>query len=459
MTDRGWTLPELVASARAELVQWGPGPFRALSTDSRKTGPGEIFLALSGPNFDGHDFLAVALERGATAAIVARDRPAPRCDVAWLRVRDGLRSLGDLAAARRRSLAAHVVAVTGSNGKTTTKEMVASVLAASGKKVAKTQGTENNLVGLPQTILRLSGDEAFAVLELGMNHSGEIWRLAEIADPDVGVITNVGPAHLEGLGTIADVAAAKEELALAMRSNATLVLPAADPWLAPVAERFSGPRILVGEGGAVRALRVEALPGGQRVELEIDGRRASVVLACVGAHNVANALLAAATGLALGLEPETIARGLEQFEPPPMRLEVVALAGGVRLLNDAYNANPASMAAALTALAAEAASRRIAVLGEMWELGARAAQFHRDVGRAAAEAGVDLLLAVGRFRREIGSAAVAAGLPAARIRELEGTEEAALVLRSDLREGDVVLVKGSRGARMEEIVRALQDER
>ncbi len=459
MTDRGWTLPELVRSARAELVQWGPGPFGALSTDSRKTGPGEVFLALSGPNFDGHDFLAVALERGATAAIVACDRPAPRPDVAWLRVRDGLRSLGDLAAARRRSLAARVVGVTGSNGKTTTKEMVASVLAASGKKVAKTHGTENNLVGLPQTILRLSGDEAFAVLELGMNHPGEIWRLAEIADPDVGVITNVGPAHLEGLGTIANVAAAKEELALAMRSTATLVLPAADPWLGPVADRFSGSKILVGEGGVVRALRVEALPGGQRVELQIDGRRASAVLACVGAHNVTTALLAAAAGLALGLEAETIARGLERFEPPPMRLEVVALTGGVRLLNDAYNANPASMTAALASLAAEAASRRIAVLGEMWELGARAAEFHREVGRAAAEAGVDLLLAVGRFRSEIGSAAVAAGLPAARVRELEGTEEAALVLRAYLREGDVVLVKGSRGARMEEIVQTLRDGR
>jgi UDP-N-acetylmuramoyl-tripeptide--D-alanyl-D-alanine ligase len=294
------------------------------------------------------------------------------------------------------------------------------------------------------------------VLELGMNHPGEIWRLAEIADPDVAVITNVGPAHLEGLGTIANVAAAKEELALAMRASGTLVVPAGDPWLEPVAERFPGRKIRVGEGGEIRATGLQPASSGQRFDLEIDGQRIPLALPCVGAHNVGNALLAAAVGHALGLDARTIATGLERFVPPPMRLEVLELPGGARIWNDAYNANPASTAAALAALAAEPAARRIAVLGEMWELGAAAPEYHAAAGRAAAGAGVDFLLAVGRFAEETASAAVAAGLPAARVRTAESAEAAGRELQDDLRPGDLVLVKGSRGARMEDVVQRLR---
>ena len=272
-----WTLPRILAASGGELVCWGTGPFRAVSTDSRQIGVGDVFVALRGQRFDGHEFVGAALERGATAAMVEHEVGLPG-QAAWIRVGDGLRALGDLAAAWRRQLRVRVVGVTGSNGKTTTKEMIAAVLGASGAPVAKSRGTENNLIGLPQTLLRLTGEEAFAVLEMGMNHPGEIWRLAEIARPDVGVITNVGPAHLEGLGTLANVAAAKEELALALSSTATLVVNGADPRLQSIAGRFAGRVILVGER-AIRALSASPLPDGQRLEIEVDGRRTTLDLA------------------------------------------------------------------------------------------------------------------------------------------------------------------------------------
>jgi UDP-N-acetylmuramoyl-tripeptide--D-alanyl-D-alanine ligase len=452
-----WQLAEILAATGGECLRWGPGPFVGISTDSRRTEPGEAFVALRGPSFDGHDFVARALERGATAAIVARELELP-FSAATILVDDGLRALGELAAARRRTLPVRIVGVTGSNGKTTTKEMIAAVLAASGAKVAKSRGTENNLVGLPQTILRLDGDEDFAVLEMGMNHPGEIWRLAEIARPDVGVITNVGPAHLEGLGSLANVAAAKEELALALPSRATLVVDHDDPRLAAIAERFTGRKILVGDDAPIRAISASPMASGQRIEVEVEGAHAVVELRALGAHNVRNALLAIAVGRALGLELRTIVEGLRVFAPPPMRLETVTLPNGARILNDAYNANPASMQAALAALGAEA-GRKIAVLGEMWELGDEAPRYHREVGRAAGRAGIDGLVTVGRHAGELADGAIEAGLAGGAVVRCATVVEAAEWLAARLDPGDVVLIKGSRGARMEEIVGFLRDRR
>jgi len=451
-----WTLPQVLAATGGDLVRWGAGPYRGFSTDSRRTSEAEAFIALSGARFDGHEFVGQALERGAKAVIVSNDRPPSAGTVAWIRVGDGLRALGDLAAAWRRQHAVRVVGVTGSNGKTTTKEMIAAVLAARGAKVAKSAGTENNLVGVPQTLLRLVGDEDFAVIEMGMNHPGEIWRLAEIARPDVGVITNVGPAHLEGLGSIDNVAAAKEEMALALGAAATLVVNGQDPRVAAIAERFSGRKILAGVDASVRCSSSTPTAEGQRLDLELDGQRLVVELAIRGAHNVQNALVAAAVGRVAGLDAAAIAEGLARFRPPPMRLEVVLLPSGARVLNDAYNANPASMEAALSALASEPASRRIAVLGEMWELGPDAVRYHREVGAVAARAGVDRLIAVGAHAESMAAAALEAGLDGSKV-ETHGTAaEAAARLAETLRAGDTVLVKGSRGARMEEIVERLR---
>ena len=452
-----WTLPEILAATGGELLRWGPGPFHGFSTDTRQTSAGEAFVALRGPRFDGHELVAAALERGATAVVVDKDVSLPN-GAAGIRVGDGLRALGDLAAARRRTLPLRVVGVTGSNGKTTTKEMIAAALSARGAKVAKSRGTENNLVGLPQTLLRLSGDEDFAVLEMGMNRPGEIWRLAEIARPDVGVITNVAPAHLEGLGSLANVAAAKEELALGLAPTGILVLNAADPRLVAIAERFAGRKVLAGGKGSLRALSSLPTANGQKVEIEVEGRRASIELPIRGSHNVENALLAIAAGLALDVDLDAALAGLTTFTPPAMRLQVDVTLQGARILNDAYNANPASMEAALAVLAAEPGRRKLAVLGEMWELGGEAARYHREVGAAAARARVDGLLAVGRYGVEMAAGAVEAGLPRTLVECCESPAEAAARLVPRLADGDVVLVKGSRGARMEEVVRRLRGQ-
>jgi UDP-N-acetylmuramoyl-tripeptide--D-alanyl-D-alanine ligase len=449
-----WTLPEILAATGGELLRWGPGPFRGFSTDTRQMRAGEAFVALRGPRFDGHEFAAGALARGATGVVVDKNVSLPN-DVAGIRVGDGLRALGDLAAARRRTLPLRVVGVTGSNGKTTTKEMIAAVLSTRGAKVAKSPGTENNLVGLPHTLLRLTGEEDFAVLEMGMNHPGEIWRLAEIARPNVGVITNVAPAHLEGVGSLANVAAAKEELALGLAPASILIVNARDPRLVAIAERFAGRKVLVGGNGPLRLLSSSPTANGQKIEVEVEGRRASVDLAIRGDHNVENALLAIATGLALGVDLDAALAGLATFTPLAMRLQVVVTPNGARILNDAYNANPASMEAALAVLAAEPARRKLAVLGEMWELGAEAARYHREIGAAAARARVDRLLAVGRYSVDMAAGAVEAGLSSTLVECCESAVEAATRLESRLTEGDVVLVKGSRGAKMEEIVARL----
>jgi UDP-N-acetylmuramoyl-tripeptide--D-alanyl-D-alanine ligase len=449
-----WTLPEILAATGGELLRWGPGPFSGFSTDSRTLVPGEVFVALRGPRFDGGAFLGDVAERGASAAIVSSgELPGSS---ACVRVDDCLRALGDLAAAWRRQLSVRVVGVTGSNGKTTTKEMIAAVLAAAGATVAKSRGTENNLVGLPRTLLGLSGEEDFAVLEMGMNHPGEIWRLAEISRPDVGVITNVGPAHLENLGSLANVAAAKEELALALPPRATLILNGDDLRLVAIGERFRGRTIVVGGSGPIRAVSVAASPRGQHVEVDFQGQRKSIEIAMRGAHNVANALLALATGVALGLTLDAAVEGLQRFTPPPMRLEVVDLPSGARVLNDAYNANPASMEAALAALAAEPGRRRIAVLGEMWELGDGAGRYHREVGRAAGALGIDQLVAVGRHADEMAEGAAEAGLGAGAVERAATTTEAGEWLAGRLGAGDVVLVKGSRAAHMEAVVQGLR---
>lgn len=450
-----WSLPALLRGTGGELLRWGAGPFGRVSTDSRTIRAGEVFLALEGPSHDGHAFVSAAVARGASGAIVARDVVDDRAEVAWIRVADGLRALGDLAAARRADLAGRVIGVTGSNGKTTTKEMIAAVLSSRAAKVGRSRANENNLVGLPQTLLGLDGDEEFVVLEMGMNHAGEIWRLTEIARPDVGVIANVGPAHLEGLGTLANIAAAKAELALGLPVGATLVVNGEDPWLRAIADAYPGPTVRTGVDGEVRAIHVEQADEGQRLVFEVAGRRGEAMLHCVGAHNASNALLAAAVGLVLGLDAQAIGAGLSSFRPPPMRLEAVLLPGGARLWNDAYNANPASMAAALEALAAAPARRRIAVLGEMWELGVASAELHRELGRKAAAAGVDRLVAVGGHSQDVVAGALAAGLDPARVARFDATRAAGEAVAADLCEGDLVLVKGSRGARMEEVVRRL----
>ncbi|MGE3497975.1 MAG: UDP-N-acetylmuramoyl-tripeptide--D-alanyl-D-alanine ligase [Candidatus Binatia bacterium] len=428
------------------------GDVRAISADSRRLPEGALFVALRGAHHDGHAFAAEALARGAAGVLVDCALPGVDPRRAFV-VPDTLRALGDLAAYTRRRWGGRVVAITGSNGKTTTKEMLAAIAAAAvgADRTLKTQGNENNLIGVPLTLFRLLGGEAVAVLELGMNAFGEIARLTAIAAPDVGLITNVGDAHLEGLGSVAGVARAKGELFAGMPPGAAIAVNTDDPWIAALAASYAGRRVEFGRRGEVRAAMLDDRGiGGVRFTLEIAGRHAAVHLRGTGAHNVQNALGAAAAAHALGIDIAPIAAGLSAAEPPKMRMQAVPLANGVTVINDAYNANPTSVEAALDVVG-RLAGRAIAVLGEMRELGADAAALHARVGAHAVAAGVEWVIAVGPAAESIAVGARDAG--AARVDCCADAATAAALIAAHWRAGDHVLVKGSRGADTEEAVR------
>ena len=456
-------LEEILTATGGDLARLGARTrFPGVATDSRAVGSGELFVAIRGERHDGHEFLADAERRGAGAVVVepAHAERAPSCGV--IVVRDTLAALGDLAAFHRRRRHPRVVAVTGSNGKTTTKEMVAAILerALGPGRVLRTTGTQNNLVGLPLTLLRLGAAEEAAILELGMNGPGEIWRLAEIAEPDVGVVTCVAPAHLEGLGSIRGVAAAKAELYRQLRPSATAVVNADDRLVADAARVFPGRKVsfgMTGDSGLAVGARAIVDRGleGTEFRLVVERHEAPVRLAVPGRHNVTNALAAAAVAHALGVGIETVQAGLEAFQPPGMRMEVTQLPTGLTVLNDAYNANPASMAAALRTLAASRGRRRLAALGEMRELGAQAAAAHRELGAEAAAAGLEALFLLGEYAAEVRDAAAAAGMPRERIVVAASHDDLAARLRAWCRPGDLLLLKGSRGAAMEEVLKLL----
>jgi len=475
-----------------------------VSTDSRRVGAGVLFVALHGVRHDGHAFAAEALRAGAAAVLVDHVPLGVDPRQAFV-VRDTLHALGEIAAYTRRRWGGPVAAITGSNGKTTTKEMLASICAerfegsAEGSKgpraqgpkgpalhgaagepstagvskgagwsggtlgpsdartlgpaILKTHANENNLIGLPLTLLRLTGDEAVAVLEMGMNVPGEIARMTEIATPDVGLITNVGAAHLEGLGSIAGIAAAKAELIDGLRPGAAFAVNMDDEWVVRRAAGFRGRRIEFGSGREVSAGAIADRGfDGIAFTLQIGGRSAPVALRMAGRHNVQNALGAAAAAHALGIGLDAIAAGLAAAEPPKMRMQVVRLANGVTLVNDAYNANPSSTEMALDAVG-RTPGRAIAVLGEMRELGADSAALHRHVGAHAAACGVDWLLAVGPQAEHIADGAKASPAAPLEVTICPDAASAAALLAVRWLPGDTILIKGSRGPDDEEGVR------
>ncbi len=416
----------------------------AVGTDTRRLAPGTLFVALRGARHDGHAFAAEALRAGA-AAVLVEHVPAGVDRTRAIVVPDTLDALGALAAAARRRWGGPLIAITGSNGKTTTKEMLAAIAAqVAPGRVLKTHGNENNLIGMPLTLLRLRGDEAFAVIEMGMNAFGEIARLTAIAAPDVGVITNVGPAHLEGLGDLAGVARAKGELFAGLSPQAAIAVNMDDEWVVRAAADCAARRVEFGHGRQVDAEAIDdRAAGGVSFTLRIGADRAPVHLPLTGRHNVRNACAAAAAAHALGIPLSAIAAGLAATEPPGMRMQVLRLANGVTVLNDGYNANPASTEAALDALV-RLPGRPIAALGEMRELGAASEALHARVGAHAAAAGVAWLLAVGP-----GAAAIAAGARAAggiAVDECRDAAAAAALIAARWQPGDTILVKGSRGA-------------
>ncbi len=458
MSGARFTAEQVAWAAGARVVTAG-GPFEGAFTDSRKPVPGALFVALRGENFDGSDFVAQAIEGGARGVLVPADAVA-RVEgklqgAALLAARDTGRALGGLAAAWRQRLRdVAVVAVTGSTGKTSTKELIAEVLAAAGPTL-KTEGNLNNEVGVPLTLLRLTEAHRYAVIECGMNHLGEIARLAGWADPDVAVVTNVGPVHLEGCGSIDGVAHAKGELYHALREGAVAVANADDGRVLAQAKLSRRKLVTFGAsyGSDVRLISAHHGGAGLRVEMEFGGARHTVELKLIGTHNGHNASAAAAVGVALGCEADLILRGLANAQTPGRRMRPVRMPGGALLIDDCYNANPSSTKAALLTLThlVRGKGRAIAVLGDMLELGQTELDLHRDVGRFAAGAGLSLLVCFGTRARALGEGALEAGLPAECIEYTDDPAEAVRLVQARVRPEDVVLVKGSRGMKMERI--------
>ena len=441
-----------IAQAIGGTVHRGEGSLRALavSIDSRTTATGDAFFAIVGPRHDGHRFVAQAAGRGAPIAVISKDVEAAG-EIALVRCADTTEALGALAADERRRRDYPVVAVTGSSGKTTTRTLITAALSAR-FRVGSTSGNLNNQWGLPLSLLNLTDQSELAVVELGMNHTGEIAELTRIATPNVGVITNVGRAHLGHFRDLAEIARAKVELLEEMDEQATGVVPAADKTLMDLA-RATGKRLVT--FGVETAADIEATQvfseWGTGCRFSVSG--IEVRLRLWGRHAAGNAVAALAAAHALGLSIEEAAPRLEEVEPLPGRGKSFDLGGGGLLVDESYNSNPTAALAVLAELESSTlAGRKVAVLGDMLELGVHAQACHEEIGAAAARA-ADLLVAVGEYSGAMGAAARRAGL--GRVICHRESEEAAEALGSWIRDGDLVLVKGSHGVRLERVVEAL----
>ncbi|MGH8094700.1 MAG: UDP-N-acetylmuramoyl-tripeptide--D-alanyl-D-alanine ligase [Chthoniobacterales bacterium] len=429
----------------------GEMPINHLSTDSRTTRPGDLFVALVGETFDGHKFVNDAFVHGAAGAVVQKTwsgKTPP--DFALLRVSDTLLAYQQIAARYRRSLGLRVVAITGSNGKTSTKDFTASVLTRR-FRVTKTEGNFNNHVGLPRTMLEAGAQDEIGVWEIGMNHPGEIALLAQLAQPDVAIITNVGVAHIEFLGSRAAIAREKGDLAASLGPNGTLILNSGDEFSETIAQRTTGRVIFAGiDEGEVQAREIVQTASGAEFSILEGAHRCHAVLPVPGLHMVQNALLAVAAGRVFGLSLEDCAAGLAAAPLAKARLQIKTI-HGVQFIDDSYNANPDSTKAALRTLAElETEGRRIAVLGQMLELGAESRKSHREVGQTAASLGINRLIALGKDSAEIAAGAEAAGLTNSTV--VATAKAAADLLCESARPGDLVLVKGSRSARTERVL-------
>jgi UDP-N-acetylmuramoyl-tripeptide--D-alanyl-D-alanine ligase len=462
----GWNRTEILDATGGKILREGSRTrYGEVVTDSTQVKSGSVFVALKGERHDGHRFIPDALGRGAACVIAQRGLSRAHAAAATvIKVPDTLRALGDLAHYRRERFGPKVLAITGSNGKTTTKEMVAAILEEASfqgerlrGRVLKTQGNFNNLVGLPLTLLRLRQRDKVAVVELGTNHPGEIQRLAEIADPDFGIITSVAAAHLEGLDSLAGVAREKGALYRNVRPGGAIAVNLDDERVRKLAARFPGKKITYGRRGAVRA-RSWRMRGAGGVEIALQARRAraNVRLHYLGRHNISNALGAAALTLAAGVPLAAVRRGLARAKPFSMRMQIEDWRG-IGIINDAYNANPASMKAALVTLAeVPCRGRRIAVLGDMFELGRHSASEHRSLGKAAATAAIDGLYLLGAQAPAVRSGAVRAGMRPEKIIVGKDHTELAACLAERVKRGDWLLFKGSRGMKMERVLEALR---
>ncbi|MCX6353863.1 MAG: UDP-N-acetylmuramoyl-tripeptide--D-alanyl-D-alanine ligase [Candidatus Aureabacteria bacterium] len=458
-------ISDVCGAAGGELAA-GDGQRRIerISTDTRTLARGDFFIALRGKNYDGHDHIGSALERGSLGIMYDHEflysggGSEKVKEASLVKVSDTMTGFHDIARWYRKRFQIPLIAVTGSNGKTTTKEMIRTI--ASGRySVLASEGTFNNQFGVPLTLMNLERRHEVAVLEIGMNARGEIKRLAGIACPTIGVVTNVGPAHLEFLRSVENVAASKAELldSISSQGGGTAILNCDDPLVSRMGERNGVEVRTFGmkRGADVRGESVREEEGrvSARIRFRKSGRAVTMVLPVAGVHNVYNALAAAAVCEMLGMDPDEMAERLADFRTPPMRTQVLHR-GGIVVINDAYNANPASMRAAIETLAAmRARGKKVLVAGDMRELGEAADEAHGAVGRLAAERGIDLLIAVGEYRMRIAEAAHRSGMPPDAVITCSTVHEAAQALNAHTGEGDCVLLKASRRVGLEDVLK------
>ncbi len=434
-----------------------------ISIDSRNIEKNQIFVAIEGPNFDGHDYVAEAFEKGSAGAIVEKHpqiQDSKRNCGAIIKVESTQKALLEMSRHWRNSFPElKVAAITGSNGKTTTKNMTHSILSVSGS-VLSTHGNLNNQIGLPLNLLKLEKNHDFCVLEMGMNSFGEIRTLADIASPDVGTITTIGKAHLEGMKDLEGVAKAKGELVENFGEENTFCVNIDDPWVEKIAARVRCRKITYGVTSPEAFIRADNISHEEMEFIEftihIGRQSARARIKGIGAHNVSNALSASTLAYSLGFGMNEILAGLEKYVPSAMRLEVIRTPFGFRIINDSYNANPDSMRAALDELVAHrrGKAKAVAVLGDMLELGESSEREHQLIGEHVSQLGLDVVVAMGEFSRSLVSSV--RGQTACHV--AENPHEAAALLLDVCREDDLVLVKGSRGMKMEAVIQMLYEQ-
>ena len=453
---------EIVRACSGVLLHGSPETaFEGISTDSRNIRKNDLFIPIKGTNFDGHDFIVPALEAGALGSLINRDTNREIFTVlskqVLIQVQDTLQSLSDLASTHRRLYPVTLVAVTGSSGKTTVKEMIAAILGRS-HHLLVSQGNFNNMIGLPMTVLNLGPKHTAAVVEAGINRTGEMESLAHAARPNISVITTVGPVHLEGLGSVENVAAEKFKLAQALSSDGTAVLPHGNPYLEPLVKDCSCRIVTFGvEHGDFRASHIDGR-GENRFRIISPVGEQEIRLPLPGRHNISNALAAAAAATAAGATLSDVAWALSAFTPLNWRMEMLNLGKDRTLIRDCYNANPQSMKAALEVLAGQQNGPTLAVIGNMAELGAEAEALHEDLGRQVAKMGISRFVFVGAFGGFFERGFASAGGEAQKMTVVPDKEAAWNAIRPELKAFSTILIKGSRMMKMETLADRILEE-
>ncbi|MDP2922050.1 MAG: UDP-N-acetylmuramoyl-tripeptide--D-alanyl-D-alanine ligase [Candidatus Omnitrophota bacterium] len=452
-----FTVKDVLGAVKGKLLSGNTEEIlTGLSTDTRRIKKGELFVAIKGEKFDGHSFILDAVSKGAGGILVQdggiTNENFKLPDVSFISVKDSVRALGDIGNFHRARFTIPIIGITGSNGKTTTKEMITAILSKKFNTL-KNFGTENNNIGVPLTLMRLTDGHNIAVLEMGTNHLGEISRLSEIARPTVSVITNIGPSHLEYLEDMDTVFKAKSEILEFMDGGARLVLNYDDEYLRKMKTNFKTTWFGINKEADFYADKINLEPDGINFRLN---EKWDISLGVLGRHNVYNALSAIAASMDFGVSIDEIRDALKEFKVPNMRMEVKRF-GDIKIINDTYNANPQSMKQAIEALRDMVTDgRKVLFAGDMLELGTFSGRFHHLVGKQAAESGIDLIVAVGKLAEYVAKGAQEAGMSDRKIKLCAVTREAREKVSKLIKKGDTILVKGSRAMRMEEIVEELE---